>query len=106
MAEDGTVIVSRGNFDQQFMPSSKENYWKLVSDTVQLLGADPNLAKEYREEIEGPGVHPGEKIAVYHTSPLSIALDLAGWSKQVPDSELTEYFRLQSLYEEKKGYSP
>jgi hypothetical protein len=37
----------------------------------------------------------GERIAVYHTSALSIAADLAGWREPIPDEKLRAFLKLQ-----------
>jgi hypothetical protein len=93
-----TVIVTRDNFDQRFPDDDRERFWTLVRKTLQAFKADPKQADEYRRGLEN--ARPGERIAVYHTSPLSIAADLAGrpLSEPIPAEVLRQYLELQRIY--------
>jgi len=91
-----TVIATRDNFDERFPDDERERFWTLVRNTLKIFDVDPQRADEYREKLRE--ARTGERIAVYHTSPLSIAADLAGWSKPIPDEKLAKFLELQRTY--------
>lgn len=91
-----TVIATRDNFDERFPDDERERFWNLVRNTLKIFDADPQRADEYRQKLKDARV--GERIAVYHTSPLSIAADLAGWMESIPDEKLRRFLELQRAY--------
>jgi hypothetical protein len=51
-----------------------------------------------KEGAAKPRPSVGERIAVYHTSALSIATDLAGRREPIPDEKLRAFLKLQRSY--------
>jgi hypothetical protein len=98
-----TIIVTRDNFDERFPDDEQERFWTLVRRTLKVFGADPQRAEEYRRKLKD--ARTGERIAVYHTSPLSIAADLAGWSGPIPKDKLRSFLELQRQYADEFGIS-
>jgi hypothetical protein len=88
-----SVIATRDNFDERFPDDEQERFWALVRNTLRLFDAEPARAVKYRDALKGARV--GERIAVYHTSPLSIAADLVGWYEPIPPEMLHRYLELQ-----------
>jgi hypothetical protein len=132
MAEPKTESATYENFDELFPAQAREEFWMLVRKTlVEVFKTDPQVADSYRQKIEGsgdswsdviggeafealpgvsgkegaakPGPSAGERIAVYHTSALSIAADLAGWREPIPDEKLRAFLKLQHSYAKKLG---
>lgn len=76
----------------------RPRYWKLVSDTLaQVFHAAPEIesAERYRTQIEEESP-PGERLALYHASPLQVAADLAGVvDRAITDEEVRRYLELE-----------
>jgi hypothetical protein len=124
MAEPKTEFATYENFDELFPAQAREEFWILVRKTLmEIFKTDPQVADHYRQKIEGardnwsstvpmPSSkesaakdrrYAGERIAVYHTSALSIAADLAGWREPIPDEKLRAFLKLQQSYAKKLG---
>jgi hypothetical protein len=124
MAEPKTEFATYENFDELFPAQAREEFWMLVRKTlVEVFKTDPQVADHYRQKIEGSrdnwsstvpmlssrksvATHmpsAGERIAVYHTSALSIAADLAGWREPIPDEKLCAFLKLQRSYAKNFG---
>lgn len=86
------AIATRDTFDSLFPKSERERFWGLVKDALEIFGAGSGLGETYRIKLDS--APPGERIAVYHTSPLHIAADLAGVAK-IEEPSLTRYLALQ-----------
>jgi hypothetical protein len=56
-----------------------------------------------KESAAKPRPSAAERIAVHHTSALSIAADLAGWREPIPDEKLRAFLKLQHDYAKKFG---
>jgi hypothetical protein len=98
MAELETVFATRENFDERFSAEARGRFWTLVRDTVKkVFEADPGLADDYQRDMDCKA-SAWERIAVYHTSPLSIAADLAGWRQPIPDEKMLVFLNLQRDY--------
>jgi hypothetical protein len=72
-------------------------FWRVVQQTIETVFHDAEAASivhSYREEVDrkASGL---EQIALYHSSPLSVAADLAGWSDEIPDRALDAYLVIQ-----------
>jgi 5,6,7,8-tetrahydromethanopterin hydro-lyase len=97
LASRRTMIVTRDNFDERLTDDERQRFWALVRNALgKIFDADPQLADEYRNELENASV--GERIAAYHDSPLSVAADLAGWSKPIPNEMVRIFLDLQRIY--------
>lgn len=99
---DRTVIATRDNFDERYPDSDREQFWELVRNTLRLFDVSPDLSEEYRRKLRN--ARAGERIAVYHTSPLVIAADLAGRSS-ISEATLRGYLELQRTYAKQFGLS-
>lgn len=72
-------------------------FWRVVQQTLETVFHAPEAASivhDYRTEVDrdASGL---EQIALYHSSPLSVAADLAGWSDEIPERVLETYFSIQ-----------
>lgn len=96
MTEIGFLFRDRAG--DRRLADDRGRFWGLVRDTlVQVFHADERNEswQSYRRTIE-EDASPGERIAVYHSSPLQIAADLAGVvGRQISEAEQARYLELQ-----------
>ena len=72
-------------------------FWRVVEQTLGTVFREAkadSIVHDYRREVdrEAPGL---EQIALYHSSPLSVAADLAGWTGEISDCDLDTYLTIQ-----------
>jgi hypothetical protein len=82
-------------------------FWRVVQQTLGTVFQEaeaPSIVRDYRREVDrkASGL---EQIALYHSSPLSVAADLAGWSDEIPDRALETYFSIQQEAAREFGFS-
>lgn len=96
MTEMGFLRTDR--MEDRRLADDRGRFWALVRDTLVRVfdTEEPEQAwRNYRRVVEEEA-SPGERIAVYHSSPLQIAADLAGVSgRPISEAEQARYLELQ-----------
>lgn len=96
MTEIGFLFRDRAG--DRRLADDRGRFWHLVRETlvhVFHVDARDESWQSYRRTIEEEA-SPGERIAVYHCSPLQIAADLAGVvDRPISEAEQARYLDLQ-----------
>jgi hypothetical protein len=91
----GPLIMTSDSFGS--IEAQQLWFWRVVQQTLGTVFNEARAAsmvQDYRREVDRKATGL-EQVALYHSSPLSVAADLAGWSDEISDRALETYLSIQ-----------
>jgi len=95
MAAPEPLLVSYEQFGT--IAAQQQWFWRVLEQTIERVFDEEDAASivdDYRRQIdrESSGL---EQIALYHSSPLSVAADLMDWTHDISEEKLQTFLKIQ-----------